>query len=94
MNLWKTWKKAFDAWETSTAQMLEPWLRSPTLLEPAGSALSATMRLKSMSDRAAAAWWGAMGLPTKRDQERALHQLNRLESRLLDLEERLEDQAE
>ena len=39
-----------------------------------------------------ALWWGAMGLPTKKDQERALHAINELESRLLDLEERLEDQ--
>jgi len=29
-------------------------------------------------------------LPTKRDQERALHKLNQLESKLCDLEERLE----
>ena len=31
----------------------------------------------------------ALGLPTRRDQERALHKLNQLESRLYDLEERL-----
>jgi hypothetical protein len=30
-------------------------------------------------------------MATKRDQERALHTLNQLESRLLDLEERLAD---
>ena len=93
MPIWNTWKRVFDAWESATAKMLDPWLRSPLLLEPAGSALSATMRLKAMSDKAAAAWWGAVGLPTKRDQERALHKLNQLESRLLDLEEKLEDQA-
>lgn len=92
MNIWNTWKKAFDTWESATAQYLEPWIRSPTVLEPTGAALSATMKLKAMSDKAAAAWWGAIGLPTKRDQERALHKLNQLESRLLDLEEQLEDQ--
>ncbi len=32
-----------------------------------------------------------MGLPTRRDQERAIHTLNQLQSRLIDLEERLED---
>jgi hypothetical protein len=37
----------------------------------------------------AAGFWGSLGLPTKRDQERALHKLNQLESRLLDLEEKL-----
>ena len=91
MNLWKTWKTAFDAWESTTAQMLEPFIRSATVLEPVGFALSTTMKIKAMSDRMTAAWWGSLGLPTKRDQERALHKLNTLESRILDLEEQLED---
>ena len=30
-----------------------------------------------------------VGLPTRRDQERTLHKLNQLESRLYDLEEQL-----
>jgi hypothetical protein len=34
--------------------------------------------------------WGAWGLPTKRDQERILHSLNQLQSKLIDLEEKLE----
>jgi len=47
------------------------------------------MKTKSATDRAVTAWWAAMGLPTRRDQERALHKLNQLESRLYDLEEQL-----
>ena len=90
---WDLWKKGFDAWEDTTARLLESWLRSPLLLEPSGAMLSATMRLKAASDQAAAAFWGALGLPTKRDQERTLHALNQLETRLLDLEERLETAA-
>lgn len=85
------YKRSFDAWEKATAQLMESWLRSPLVLEPAGSMLSAAMKAKAMSDKVAAAWWGGFGLPTKRDQERTLHALNELESRLLDLEERLED---
>ena len=46
-------------------------------------------KTKAATDRAVSQWWGAIGLPTKRDQERALHKLNTLESRLLDLEDRL-----
>lgn len=94
MNLWKTWKTAFDGWENNTAQKLDPIVRSAALLEPAGALLSAAMKLKAMSNRATAAWWGAIGLPTRRDQERALHKLNTLESRILDLEEQLEDASE
>lgn len=89
MNAWDTYKKFFNAWEGATAQYLEHWLKSPLLLEPAGAWLSATMKMKAAGDKAAAQWWGSVGLPTKRDQERALHKLNQLESRLLDLEEQL-----
>ncbi len=91
MKLWKNWKTAFDVWENNTAQMLDPIVRSPRVLEPVGSALSAAMKLKAVTDRVTAAWWSAIGLPTRRDQERALHKLNTLESRILDLEEQLED---
>lgn len=87
---WDLWKKGFDAWEDTTARLLESVMRSPFVLEPSGAMLSATMRWKAAADQAASAFWGALGLPTKRDQERTLHALNQLETRLLDLEERLE----
>lgn len=86
---WNTWKKGFDVWEKATAEYLEHWMRSPLTLEPAGAMLTAAMKAKTMADKAAAMWWGSLGLPTKRDQERTLHALNMLESRLLDLEEQL-----
>jgi Poly(R)-hydroxyalkanoic acid synthase subunit (PHA_synth_III_E) len=89
---WDVWKKGFDAWEQATARYLEQVLKSPAVLAPSGALLSAVMRTKAMSDRAVAAWWGAVGLPTKRDQERTLHRLNRIESRLLDLEEKLAEE--
>ena len=90
---WDLWKKGFDAWEDTTARLVESWMRSPLVLEPSGAVLSATMRLKAASDQAASAFWAGLGLPTKRDQERTLHAINQLESRLLDLEERLEAAA-
>jgi hypothetical protein len=93
---WGAWKKAFDAWEGATARYAEAWLQSPLLLGPAGALLGALGKGKAASDRVAAELWGALGLPTKRDQERSLHALNQIQSRLLDLEERLEalsDQA-
>lgn len=89
MNPWDMYKKAFNAWENATAQYMEQVLKSPLLLEPAGMWLSAMMKAKKKSDELAADWWGGLGLPTKRDQERTLHKLNQLESKLLDLEERL-----
>ncbi|MCK6545062.1 hypothetical protein L6R52_04285 [Myxococcota bacterium] len=87
------WKKGFDVWENATAQYMEQVLKSPLVLGPSGALLSSVMKTKVAVDKAAAQWWGTMGLPTKRDQERTLHALNKLESRILDLEEKLENQA-
>ncbi len=83
------WKKGFDAWENATAEYMEKVLKSPLVLTPAGTMLTAMMKVKAQSDKAMSQFWGAWGLPTKRDQERTLHALNQLESRLLDLEEKL-----
>jgi hypothetical protein len=88
---WDTWKKGFDAWEGATAELVEKWMKSPLVLGPSGALLTAAMKAKAAADRAVAQWWGALGLPTKRDQERSLHALNQIQSRLIDLEERLHD---
>jgi len=89
MDTWKMWKRGFDAWETATAAYLDKVMQSPAMLQPSGAVLTAAMKTKAATDKAMAAWWGAFGLPTKHDQERGLHKLNQLESRLLDLEEEL-----
>ncbi|MCA9617745.1 MAG: hypothetical protein KC731_01910 [Myxococcales bacterium] len=94
MNLWETYKKSFYAWEDATARYLEVWLKSPLVLEPAGLWLSAMMKMKAETDKRVASAWGAVGLPTKRDQERTLHALNQIQSRLLDLEEQLAEQRD
>jgi len=88
---WSMWKQGFAAWETATATYLEQVLSNPAVLGPAGTMLTAAMKTKAATDKAVHSWWAAIGLPTRRDQERSLHKLNQLESRLLDLEERLED---
>ncbi len=89
MELWDNWKKGFDVWEQKTADLLESMLKTETVLAPVGTLLTASLKVKAASERAAAQWWAAWGLPTRRDQERTLHALNQLQSRLTDLEERL-----
>lgn len=91
---WDLWKKGFFTWEKATAEYMETVLKNPAVLGPAGSLLSATMKTKAATDKALATWWGSVGLPTKRDQERGLHKLNTLESRLFDLEEELAELKE
>lgn len=92
--MWQMWKRGFDAWEQSTAKLLEQWLKSPAVLEPAGAMLTAAMKLKRQADDAMAQWWATAGLPTRREQERMLHLINQLTSRVMDLEEELVDARE
>jgi hypothetical protein len=89
---WDLWKRSFDVWEQATARYLEHWLKSPLMLTGSGAMLTAIMKMRAASEKAKAQVWAEMGLPTKRDQERTLHLLNQIQSRLLDLEERLEAQ--
>ncbi len=91
---WDQFKKGFDAWEGRTAQLLEQWLKSASVLQPMGTLLTAAMKVKAARDRAVAQWWAGMGLATRRDQERALHTLTPVNARLVDLEERLEERQE
>ena len=87
--MWDLWKRGFTAWETATAQYVEKTLANPGVIGPLGSMMTAVAKTKSGADRAIGGLIGALGLPTKRDQERILHKLNQLESRLYDLEEKL-----
>lgn len=89
MMLWDLWKKGFDAWEDATARYLEAVLKTSAVLVPSGALLSAVMKAKAEGDRAVAQLWGALGLPSRRDQERTLHLLNQLHSRITDLEQKL-----
>ncbi len=91
--IWDLWKQGFAAWEQATAQYMEKVLMNPGVLGPAGAMLTAAMKTKAAADNAISQWWATIGLPTRRDQERALHKLNQLESRLYDLEERLHERS-
>lgn len=87
--IWDMWKQGFNAWEQATAQYVEKLLSNPGVLGPAGAMLSAAMKTKAATDKLIESWWSSIGVPTRRDQERTLHKLNQLESRLFDIEEQL-----
>jgi hypothetical protein len=88
--IWDLWKKGFDRWEQTTANYMEQVLQSPVVLGPAGRMMGQAMKTKAAADKVMTNFWGNLGLPTKRDQERTLHALNQLQSKLYDLEEQLE----
>lgn len=87
--VWDVFKKSFDAWENATATMLEHGLKNPLLLEQLAAMLTVTLKVKAAQENMLAMMWESAGLATKRDQDRTLHALNQLQSRLFDLEERL-----
>lgn len=88
--MWDLWKKGFNSWEQTTANYMEQVLQSPAVLGPAGTMMGQAMKTKAAADKAMTNFWGNLGLPTKRDQERTLHALNQLQSKIYDLEEQLE----
>lgn len=90
--LFDRFKKGFDAWEGRAAAVSAEVLKSPRVLEPSGTVLSAVMRGKARADRTLQGLWSAIGLPNRRDQERTLRLLSVLERKVIDLEEKLEDQ--
>ena len=90
--IWDQWKQQFNAWEGATAKLLEGVLKSPLLLEPTGAVLQALVKARGFQHRVQHAWLHGLGLATRRDQERTLHLLHELESRLYDLQERLDAQ--
>jgi hypothetical protein len=87
--IWEMYKKGFFAWEETTAKYLETVMKSPLVLAPSSAMLMTVMKAKTVADKASSMVWSTLGLPTKRDQERSLHALNQIQSRLLDLEEQL-----
>ena len=89
MSMWDMWKQGFTAWEQATASYSEKVMSTPAVINPLGAMLTAVMKTKTATDKALATWWSMWGLPTRGDQLRSLHKLNQLESRLMDLEERL-----
>jgi len=89
MTPWETWKKAFYSWEGQTAKYLEEVLQSPAVLRPSGKLLGSMMKLKAKRSERMANFWSSMGLPTRHDQERMMHAVNQLQSRIYDLEEQL-----
>ena len=89
MKPWQLWKQSFTTWETTTSRFLDKVMANPAVLNPAAGLLTAVTKVKAAGNRAASQWWSMVGLPTRVDQERSLHKLNQLESRLLDLEEQL-----
>ena len=86
--------KMYQAWEQQTAEYFDKLLRNDAFLDLTGGMMNTALRSKVAFDQMLSALWKGLLLPNKRDQERTLHLLNELHSRINDIEERLDDLAE
>lgn len=87
--IWTAMKSSFDAWEQAATPLFDTWLRSPFFLGSAGTMLTGLTRARAVQRKLLDHWWANVGLSTRRDQERTLHGIDELQSRLVDLEARL-----
>lgn len=86
--------RMYQVWEQQTADYFDKLLRNEAFLDFSGGMLNAALRSKIAFDHLLSALWKSLLLPNKRDQERTLHLLNELHSRIGDLEERLDELTE
>jgi len=85
--------RMYQVWEQQTADYFEKLLRNDAFLDLTGGMMNSALRSKVAFDQMLSALWKGLLLPNKRDQERTLHLLNELHSRMNDIEERLDDLA-
>lgn len=88
---WALFEQSYRAWERAAGPLMDTWLGSASTFAPAGKLLGLVTRAQKTQRRMLREWWGGLGVATRDDQARTLHALQALESRLIDLEERLED---
>ena len=84
----------FDAWEPRAAIAWDAAVRQSWVVEPLAATITTVARAKSVADAVRRRILGVLGLPTREDQERVLFLLQRMESRLLDLEDRIAERED
>jgi hypothetical protein len=94
MNSWKVWKNGFDRWEGTTSEYLDKALQNSAFLSSSNALLKAVLHAKSTAHRVVDSGWHRIGLTSRNEQDKALHRINQLESRLLDMEEEIRELRE
>ena len=85
-------RRSYERWDREATPLMETMLKNPFLTGTAGNVLNASARLVGMQRRVVSQWWSALGLPTRDDQERLLHAVHELQSRIIDLEDKLAEE--
>lgn len=80
--------------ETMFVQGMDQMMRNAQALQHFGTTLKSGLEGKQMADNAMKQYLEMMNLPTRDDVARILTYLQKIESRLIDLEEKVEDLAD
>lgn len=83
-------KKSFEQWEKQTAEQWNQMLHDPAFLKSAWSAMEIGLQARQQWNKASEQWLTAWQLPTRENQERLQHQMNRLQMALDGLTERVD----
>jgi BMFP domain-containing protein YqiC len=82
-------RKLFSEWEKKLAEFMDKRMRDPDFMKVVGQGITATMDAKSHIDARLEEWFRTLNLPTKDDMEKVWTTVNALETRLIDLEDRV-----
>jgi hypothetical protein len=83
-------RQAFQMWERTTSAYFDALVRNTAFLTASGTSMNSIFELKKLADLGMRQFLTAMGLPTRRDQERTLDLLQKIEGRLDDLQFQLQ----
>lgn len=84
-------EQAYTVWEKRTSKLLDGAMRNSQILKASSDFMNQQFKSKIVVDQALLKTWRNLLLPNKKDQEKTLHLLNELHSRIFDLEERIEE---
>lgn len=83
-------KELFERWERLLAEFLDKRMHDPDFMKVVGDGLAAALDAKAALDRRFVEWCRVAGLPTRKDLEAVWGTVNSLETRVIDLESRVE----
>lgn len=82
-----------QAWEKTTAETLEKLTHDEAFLKQMSQVLGSSLDVKKQMEAHAEKYLQSINMPTRSDLDRILTYLQRIEARLLDLEDRLDAAA-
>jgi len=83
-------RQAFQIWERTTSAYFDALVRNAAFLTASGASMDSVFELKKLTDSGMRHFLAALGLPNRRDQERTLDLLQKIEGRLEDLQFQLQ----